>query len=35
VVKDQLRRSAVRISEFGKDDTAGLLVLRFPTRGSR
>ncbi len=35
VVEDQLRRSAVRISEFGKDDAAGLLVLRFQNQGTR
>ncbi len=29
VIEDLLRRSAVRITEFAKDDHAGLLVLRF------
>lgn len=29
VIEDWLRRSAVRISEFGKDDSVGLLSLRF------
>ena len=30
VIEDLLRRSAVRISEFGKNRGAGLLSLRFP-----
>lgn len=29
VIEDLLRRSAVRITEFAKDDRVGLLVLRF------
>jgi predicted nuclease of predicted toxin-antitoxin system len=29
VIEDLLRRSAIRISEFGKDPDRGLLVLRF------
>lgn len=29
VIEDWLRRSAVRISEFGKNEAAGLLSLRF------
>jgi predicted nuclease of predicted toxin-antitoxin system len=29
VIEDWLRRSAVRISEFGKNENAGLLSLRF------
>ena len=29
VIEDWLRRRAVRISEFGKNDTLGLLSLRF------
>jgi predicted nuclease of predicted toxin-antitoxin system len=30
IIEDLLRRSAVRISEFDKDKTVGLLVLRVP-----
>jgi predicted nuclease of predicted toxin-antitoxin system len=30
VIEDLLRRNAVRISEFAKDNTVGLLVLRLP-----
>ena len=29
IIEDQLRRAAVRISEFGKDEGSGLLLLRF------
>lgn len=31
IIEDQLRRNAVRISEFQKDGDAGLLAIRFPT----